>query len=100
MRAGVAALVGGLVLLATRTTRVDGERAFDGRESVSMGLFAATGLPIIVAVTAVAVSAGEMTATNASVLVAGGALTVLICPFLAQGLLTRRAHPDRVSPEG
>jgi Kef-type K+ transport system membrane component KefB len=88
---------GGLVLLATWTTRVDGERAFDGRESVSMGLFAATGLPIIVAVTAVAVSAGEMTATNASVLVAGGALTVLICPFLAQSLLTR-SHPEQVSP--
>ena len=83
---------GGLVLLATWTTRVDGERAFDGRESVSMGLFAATGLPIIVAVTAVAVDAGEMTATNASVLVAGGALTVLICPFLAQ------STPDARSP--
>jgi Kef-type K+ transport system membrane component KefB len=88
---------GGLVLLATWTMRVDGERVFDGRESVSMGLFAATGLPIIVAVTSVAVSAGEMTATNASVLVAGGALTVLICPFLAQGLLAR-SHPEQVSP--
>jgi Kef-type K+ transport system membrane component KefB len=90
---------GGLVLLATWTARADGERVFDGRESVSMGLFAATGLPIIVAVTSVAVDAGEMTATNASVLVAGGALTVLICPFLAQRLLTP-AHPDRVSPGG
>jgi Kef-type K+ transport system membrane component KefB len=88
---------GGLVLLATWTTRVDGARAFDGRESVSMGLFAATGLPIIVAVTAVAVDAGEMTATNASVLVAGGAFTVLICPFLAQAFLTR-SHPEQVSP--
>ena len=62
-----------------------------------MALFAATGLPIIVAVTTVAVAAGEMSTTNASVLVAGGALTVLICPLVAQRLLTR-GHPDRVSP--
>jgi aspartate oxidase len=41
----------------------------------------------IVAVTSVAVSEGQMTSTNASVLVAGGALTVLVCPLLAQRLL-------------
>ena len=53
-----------------------------------MGLFASTGLPIIVAVTSVAVTAGQMTQTNASVLVAGGAMTVLVCPLLAQTLCT------------
>jgi Kef-type K+ transport system membrane component KefB len=83
---------GGVVLLATVT---DGE--LDRRESVAVALFASTGLPIIVAVTSVAVSEGEMTPTNASVLVAGGALTVLVCPLLGQRLLTPR-HPDRVSP--
>jgi hypothetical protein len=46
-------------------------------------LYAATGLPIIVAVTSVAVSAGQMSTTNASVLVAGGAITVLLLPMLA-----------------
>ena len=55
-----------------------------------MALFGSTGLPIIVAVTSVAVSAGQMTATNASVLVAGGAVTVLVCPLLAQRLLRAR----------
>ncbi|GAA1763328.1 cation:proton antiporter [Nocardioides hankookensis] len=87
---------GGLVLAATRTTREEGHRVFDGRESLAMGLFASTGLPIIVAVTAVAVDAGEMTPINASVLVAGGAITVLVCPLLAQRLLTRRTHPETV----
>ena len=91
---------GGLVMLATRTTREEGRLVFDGRESVAMGLFAATGLPIIVAVTSVAVRAGQMTEINASVLVAGGALTVLICPFLAQRLLPRRDHPEQVSSIG
>lgn len=81
---------GGLVYVATRTAKVDGQPEFDGSESAAMALFASTGLPIIVAVTAVAVSAGEMTSTNASVLVAGGAVTVLICPLLAQQILTRR----------
>ena len=90
---------GGSVLVATRTTREGGRPVFDGHESAAMALFASTGLPIIVAVTSVAVSAGEMTATNASVLVAGGAVTVLVCPLLAQLLLARRGHPDRVSPQ-
>lgn len=80
---------GGSVWVAATT---DG---FDRRESAAMALFGATGLPIIVAVTSVAVAAGQMTPTNASILVAGGAVTVLVCPLLAQALLR---HPDRVSP--
>ena len=40
--------------------RVSGARLFGTRESVRIGLFAATGLPIIVAVTTTAVSAGQM----------------------------------------
>lgn len=92
---------GGLVLLATSTMREDGRPVFSRRESVAMALFGSTGLPIIVAVTSVAVSADQMTLTNASVLVAGGALTVLFCPFLAQRVLGG-GHPVRVnrSPGG
>jgi Kef-type K+ transport system membrane component KefB len=78
---------GGAVYVGTRTIRVGGMAAFDGRRSLAMALFGATGLPIIVAVTSVAVASHQMTATNASVLVAGGAVTVLVCPFLAQRLL-------------
>jgi Kef-type K+ transport system membrane component KefB len=73
---------GGVVYLATVTGG-----GFDRRESTVVALFGSTGLPIIVAVTSVAVSEGQMTSTNASVLVAGGALTVLVCPLLAQRLL-------------
>jgi Kef-type K+ transport system membrane component KefB len=73
---------GGMVYLATVTGG-----GFDRRESTAVALFGSTGLPIIVAVTSVAVSEGQMTSTNASVLVAGGALTVLVCPLLAQRLL-------------
>jgi Kef-type K+ transport system membrane component KefB len=85
-------LRGGVVYLVAR--RGGG---FDGRDSAAIGLFASTGLPIIVAVTTVAVRTGDMSTTSASVLVAGGAVTVLACPLLAQRLLGR-GHPDRVSP--
>jgi len=81
---------GGWVFVAERFFRGDG-----ARQSLSVALFAATGLPIIVAVTSSAVSAGQMTQHNASVLIAGGALTVLICP-LAATLLMGRSEPAAV----
>ena len=55
----------------------------DQRSSLTVALFAATGLPIIVAVTSITVSAGEMSSDNASLLVGAGAATVLLCPLLA-----------------
>jgi Kef-type K+ transport system membrane component KefB len=88
---------GGSVFVATKRMREDGRAVFDTRSSAAMALFASTGLPIIVAVTSVAVSAGHMTQTNASVLVAGGALTVLVCPLLAQHMLGRN-RPLRTRP--
>jgi Kef-type K+ transport system membrane component KefB len=81
---------GGAVYVATRTSREDGRAVFDNRESLAMALFGSTGLPIIVAVTSVAVAAGQMSDTNASVLVAGGAITVLVCPLVAQAVLSRK----------
>ena len=81
---------GGWVFVAERFFRGDG-----ARQSLAVALFAATGLPIIVAVTSSAVSAGQMTQHNASVLIAGGALTVLICP-LAATLLMGRSEPAAV----
>lgn len=77
-------LVRGLpVFIASKLERdpTNGLRLFDSRDSVRIGLFAATGLPIIVAVTSTAVAAGQMSPANASVLVAGGAVTVLIMPL-------------------
>jgi Kef-type K+ transport system membrane component KefB len=83
------------VLVASRLERdrVTGARTFSGRDSVRLGLYGATGLPIIVAVTAVAVDSGTMSATNASVLVAGGAVTVLLLPLSA----TLLARPEPAS---
>jgi Kef-type K+ transport system membrane component KefB len=75
------------VLGACRLDR--GPSRLGGRESVAVALFSSTGLPIIVAVTSLAVSRGEMTSVNASVAVAAGAATVLLCPLLATLVLGR-----------
>lgn len=67
---------------------------FDTRDGTAVALFAATGLPIIVAVTSVSVSSGEMSTENASVLVGAGATTVILLPMLATVLLGRSQPRD------
>ena len=59
------------------------------RERAALGLYASTGLPIIVAVTQIAVSSEVITAELASVLVTGGAVTVLVMPYAAAQLARR-----------
>ncbi|WP_228001974.1 cation:proton antiporter [Nocardia australiensis] len=54
------------------------------RERAQLALYAATGLPIIVAVTQVATSTGLMEQDLASTLVAAGATTVLVFPLIAR----------------
>ncbi|MGW5388264.1 cation:proton antiporter [Nocardia sp. NPDC003963] len=54
------------------------------RERVQLALYAATGLPIIVAVTEVATRSGLIGADLASTLVAAGATTVLVFPLIAK----------------
>lgn len=58
-------------------------------QKAQMALYSAAGLPIIVAVTEVATSSGLLEESTSSLLVAGGALTVLLFPLLA--LSIRRA---------
>ncbi|ANS25174.1 glutatione regulated potassium efflux transport protein [Rhodococcus opacus] len=74
---------------------------FTGRERTQLALYAGTGLPLIVAVTGVAVDSGDMTSANASVLVAAGAITVLLFP-LAASLPASGPEPsaDTASPRG
>jgi Kef-type K+ transport system membrane component KefB len=56
------------------------------RPRLTLGLFSATGLPIIVAVTTVAVASGNMPQEEQSIVVAAGMLTVLCLPVLALAL--------------
>lgn len=76
-------LRGGVVWLRERFTDT-GSGLTDPADQRRLALYAATGLPIIVAVTELGVSRELMPDDTAAVLVAAGALTVLIFPFLAR----------------
>ena len=69
------------------------------RERARVGLYAATGLPIIVAVTQVAVDNGLMAARISSVLVAAGAVTVLLFPLLAEMVRARTTTETKKTKE-
>lgn len=63
----------------------------DTRERARFSLLVATGLPIIVAVTALEVETGIMDPRNAAALVGAGALSVLVFPLLGNWLVRGRA---------
>lgn len=75
-------LVRGIPILAALAICKE-TRSMSRASRVSVSLYCVTALPLIVAVTSVTVKAGVMTAEIASVLVAAGAVTVLVMPFLA-----------------
>ncbi|GAA4871712.1 cation:proton antiporter [Serinicoccus chungangensis] len=85
-------LRGGVVWLRERFSRT-GSGLTDPADRRRLALYAATGLPIIVAVTELGVSRDLIPGELAAVLVAAGALTVLIFPFLA-----RPREPGRSAP--
>ncbi|MEG0027693.1 MAG: cation:proton antiporter [Raoultibacter sp.] len=58
-------------------------RDMSGRHRMTVALYCTTALPVIVAVTSVAVKAGAMDQTLASILVSAGAITVFLMPLLA-----------------
>ncbi|MEZ5115961.1 MAG: cation:proton antiporter [Candidatus Nanopelagicales bacterium] len=70
----------------------------DPLRRLQLSLLIATGLPIIVAVTSVAVGSGAMTSGNAAALVGAGALTVLVLP-LASDVVGRRADARQARAE-
>ena len=91
----ILAIRGGPIFLSSRTERDPHtrQRVFSGLQSTQIALYGATGLPIIVAVTAVAVKSEHMSRSNASLLVAGGAITVLLLPMTAALLDSQRREP-------
>jgi len=63
-------------------------------------LFGATGLPIIVAVTAIGVEAGDITSGTAAALVGAGMLSVLLFPLIALAIRRRSTDAARRLPDG
>ncbi|GGR24143.1 cation:proton antiporter [Agromyces mediolanus] len=72
----------------------------DWRDRGATLLFGATGLPIIVAVTAIGVDRGELPSGTAAALVGAGMLSVLVFPLVALSLRRRAADaPSAPSPD-
>ena len=63
----------------------------DVRERTRFALYAATALPIIVAVATIQVQSGVMTSSGAASLIGAGALTVLVFPLVGNALTARRS---------
>lgn len=75
-------------------------RSLPPRSKAAISLYCTTALPLIVAVTSVAVSAGAMSQDIASILITAGGNTVLIMPLLALAVMrTARAVDERESKE-
>lgn len=69
----------------------------DLRDRLALGFFSATELPLIVAITTIAVTEGHMTSTTAAALIAGAILSTAIYPMV--GLHLRRGAADH-EPDG
>ena len=65
------------------------------RDLVATALFGATGLPIIVAVTAIGVDQDDLSSGTAAALVGAGMLSVLLFPLIALSIRGRRRMPRR-----
>ena len=62
------------------------------RDLAATALFGATGLPVIVAVSAIGVDQGELSSGTAAALVGAGMLSVLLFPLIALALRKRRSN--------
>ncbi|SOD97653.1 cation:proton antiporter [Blastococcus haudaquaticus] len=88
------AVRGGPVLLVHRG-------ALAWRERCQCALVSATALPVLVALTEIAVRSGTLTSEDAAALVGAGAVTVLVLPALVVTLARRAAEPSpQPSPGG
>lgn len=67
-------------------------RDLDRRDLPTLALFSATGLPLIVVITSIGVSAGRMLPRTAAALVGAGMLSVLLFPMLGLARF-ERLHP-------
>ena len=76
-------VVRGLPVLIRELFFTTGSQLTNVREKIQLSLYAATALPIIAAVTEVAVESQLLSEENALLLVAAGSVTVLIFPFIA-----------------
>jgi Kef-type K+ transport system membrane component KefB len=66
-----------------------------GRQRAALAFYSATELPLVVAITTLAIEAGEMKTSTAAGLVGAAMLSTLVYPFIARALLESRPAPSR-----
>lgn len=89
-----------LLVLRGGAAQLSAPRGSTGRDRVALGLLGATGLPIIVAVTAIGVDQGMLPSGIAAALVGAGMLSVLLFPVIGMGLHGDRVRANPVAPPG
>lgn len=91
---GLLALVRGVVVGVSLNVNPETRHALTGPEKFSVAAYCTMALPLVVAVTDVAVEEGAMSQGLASILVTAGAITVFLIPVATSLVrVTRAAHP-------
>ncbi|MFP5162932.1 cation:proton antiporter [Staphylococcus equorum] len=85
----IAIIRGFVVYLRERFTNTFSNLS-NSKEKIALGLYSATGLPIIVAVTEIAESSDIIKPDTSAVMITGGALTVLLFPLIANLILKQK----------
>lgn len=75
--------LGLLLIVRGAPSMLASPKTANARDRLATGLFGATGLPIIVAVSSIGVDSGDMDSGTAAALVGAGMLSVLIFPLVA-----------------
>jgi Kef-type K+ transport system membrane component KefB len=73
-------------------------RVMDARDRVALALFCSTELPLVVAITTLAVKDGHMRDSTAAALVGAAIVSTMVFPVLGLRLRTRRARPPVRQP--
>jgi Kef-type K+ transport system membrane component KefB len=96
---GLAALFLALLVVVRGTSALLWLRQLGPRQTVSLGIFGATGLPLIVAIVGIGIDRGAIAADVGTSLIGAGMISVLVFPLLATSIAARHLAADPASPE-
>lgn len=94
---GLAALFLGLLLLVRGSSSLLWLRELGRRQTLSLAVFGATGLPLIVAIVGIGTDRGAIAADVGTSLIGAGMISVLVFPLVALALARRGAAPAPVA---
>jgi Kef-type K+ transport system membrane component KefB len=94
---GLAALFLALLIVTRGTSALLWRRELGRRETLSLALFGATGLPLIVAIVGIGMDRGAIDAGVGTALIGAGMISVLVFPLLATEIAGRRAATEALT---